>query len=227
MTEAIENLIKALNSIEEKDYETPRTVLSKELKNIHEDSFVTYENNFTAKLNERYAVLSEIKNISEPKDLLRQLQIPKKYIYSDKRDAKIDSGLSAINRELGEVSDEMNELHLIPDFIIHKGQDDFNEENQRLIAEVKTELNLSYKKFLWDFFKLNIYKEKFKFQNACFVAVNIPKTTIEKYLNKYFRSKHYLTENTENFYILVKENFKANVEIIKLWEEKYLSSNIN
>ena len=63
----IENFLKALNDIEEKDYITQRVQLVEEDINVYEDIFSTYENKFVTKLNEKYAILLQLNQIQEPR----------------------------------------------------------------------------------------------------------------------------------------------------------------
>ena len=80
-------------------------------------------------------------------------------------------------------------------------------ENQRLIAEVKTEQNLSYKKFAYDFLKLIIYLNKFNFQNSIFLSVNMPSIIVKEYINRYFKERMYLPDSYDKLYIIIKENY--------------------
>lgn len=214
MNNTISNFLKALNEVERIDYVTQRVTLVDDIININGDTFSTYENNFVTKLNEKYAVLNHIKFIEEPKELVRQFQVPKKYAYSDISDSRIEQSVNDICRILGDDANPIEELYLIPDFIIHKDESDKSPTNQRLIVEAKTELNLSYKKFIWDFFKLNLYLNKFHFQNAIFLSINTPQKAIYNHISNYLKDRLYLPEVYSRLYIITKENFESEADVI-------------
>lgn len=221
MNRTIENFIKSLEQIEESDFTIQRVTLKEDEINVFGDKYSTYENNFVTKLNEKYAILNHIGDIIEPNELIRQFQIPKRFVYSADNDPKIEKCVNEIYKLLGEDADLINELQLIPDFIIHKNQTDKEFESQRLIAEVKTENTLSYKKFVWDFFKLNIYVEKFNFQNGVFLSINTKQASIESFIDNYIQSGLYLTHKTKDVYIIIKENFSSDTMTTPLWEYIY------
>ncbi|MFY1045944.1 hypothetical protein [Chryseobacterium sp. GP-SGM7] len=207
-----------MNKIDERDYNTQRVKLVDENINIYEDTFSTYENNFVTKLNEKYAVLLELGKIDEPRELIHQFQIPKKYAYSSMGEDSIRNSFEKISNIPDDKVDEFKEFYLIPDFIIHQDQKDKSAANQRLIAEVKTENNLSYKKFAYDFLKLIIYLNKFNFQNAIFLSVNMEANIIEEYLQRYFSERMYLPENYNKLHIILKENYEKEPNVFSLQE---------
>ncbi|MFF5379963.1 hypothetical protein [Pedobacter suwonensis] len=140
MNDTISNFLKALNEVERVDYITQRVTLVDDIININGDTFSTYENNFVTKLNEKYAILNHMKLIAEPKELIRQFQIPKKYAYSDISDSRVEKSVNDICSLLGNEANPFEELYLIPDFIIHKDETDKSPMNQRLIVEAKQNL---------------------------------------------------------------------------------------
>lgn len=210
------NFVKALKEIDERDYALANAVIKDDLINIFDDKYTTYENNFVTKLNEKYAILSNQKEIDEPDELIRQFQIPKRFAYSEFGDENIRLAFETIQLVLGKNNEIDEEWITIPDFIIHKDQEDVNSENQRLIAEVKTEKQLSYKKFVWDFFKLNLYLEKLKFQNGIFLTVNCSETIILSHLEAYIRQRIFITTNPEKLFLIIKEDFRRSEIIVNL-----------
>jgi len=212
----IDNFLKALERIEEIHYQTTRVLFQNDKIAINKKVSTTYENNFVTQLNAQYAVLNYANKITEPRELTRQLQIPKKFIFSEHNDMEIEKAAYKIETILDKEADLIEELNLIPDFFIHKDQDDMSTENQRLIAEVKTERELPYKRFLWDFFKLTIYLNKYNFQNALFLCIHTRKDTILKYINQYIKERLYLPKSYSKLYIIIKENFSANPEVFTL-----------
>jgi hypothetical protein len=82
--------------------------------------------------------------------------------------------------------------------------------------EFKTEFNIPLKRFMWDFFKLNLYLEKFNYQIAVFVSINNSKERIKGLLLHYLKENHYQTSRKQNLYILVQENFDSEIEYFSL-----------
>ena len=221
MNKTIDNFLKSLEKVEESDFTISKAILVEEQFNVHEDEYSTYENNFVTKLNEKYAILNEIGIIKEPKELIRQFQIPKKYVYGVDRDIVLERCVDKMILLLGDKVDTVKELSLIPDFIIHKEQDNMDMENQRLIVEVKTEANISYKKFAWDFFKLNIYVEKMKFQNGIFLSINTEIERIEEFIHRYITDKLYIASRPFDIYFIIKKNYSTDAYTLALWEYMY------
>lgn len=222
MNQTVENFIVALNRVKEIDYKTTKVELIVNQINEFGDEFSTYENNFVTKLNEHYAVLTHTNDIQEPHELIRQFQIPKKYVYSDIEDIEIISSVKKIKRLFKE-DHEMTELLLIPDFIIHKDETDKEFKNQRLIAEIKTEQNLNLSKFVWDFLKLNIYIEKFNFQTGIFLGVNFSSDSLQEYVDYYVKNKLFVTKRTDDLYFIVKENYSSKEKVTPLTSIIYLN----
>lgn len=214
----IQNFLKALEKIEERDFLFANAILNDDLINVFDDKYSTYENNFVTKLNEKYAILSDQKKIEEPKELIRQFQIPKRFAYSEFGDEIIKQAFIKIQTVLGKNSEIDEEWITIPDFIIHKNQKDVNSDNQLLIAEVKTEKQLSYKKFVWDFFKLNLYLEKLNFQNGIFLTVNCSKKIILSHLKTYIQQNIFITTNPEKLFLIIKEDFNTKEVVVNLNE---------
>lgn len=204
-SKTINQIVKILNEIDRKDYEVPNE------KNIDDEidafgfRFNTYENNFVTKFNEIYARLEFLGEIPNRLDLQRQLQIPKKYMYTDCRDDKVIKASEKLKNQYGDQVRNHAELETIPDFFIHKDQNDRNPKNQKLIIEFKTEFYLPESRFMWDFFKLNLYLEKYDFQTAVFVCINNSKQRIEDYLFSYLEKNHYQTSKKNKLQIILQE----------------------
>lgn len=220
MNETIANFIAALNLIERIHYEVAHASIQNDNFEILDDKNTTYENNFVAQLNTKYAILEDRNAINEPAELTRQLQFPKTFHYYETVDENFANAVNRIKYLLGRSVAIETELKVFPDFIIHKTQDDIIDENQRLIAEVKTENELQFKSFLWDFFKINLYVEKLNFQNGVFLIVNTKEETVKRYLTEYVKKNLYFTSFSDRIVILVKENYDAEVREIKL--DKFL-----
>lgn len=170
--ETLKGVISVLNKIDRRDFEIPKVNLVSDKLNHFGDLFSTYENNFVAKFNEVYALLEMMGNIPNRIELHRQLQLPKKYIYSDHNDPVVERYYHKLCKKFGEETNGKFEFEVIPDFFIHKDQRDERPENQQLIIEFKTQSVTPINRLMWDFFKLNLYLEKYHYQTACFVCTN-------------------------------------------------------
>jgi hypothetical protein len=212
----IQNLLKALQEIEAPHYLTANVKMVDDICNVFNDHFTTYENNFTSQLSTNYSVLVKTGKINDRQHFLKQLQIPKHYVFSEDRDAEVVSTLEKIKDIRGNHENELSQLLTIPDFIIHKDQENSEMKNQLLIVEVKTEANLSYAKFAWDFFKLNLYLNKFNFQTACFIVVNNTEDKVGSYVSKYITDKLYRAERTKDLFVIAKESYNHRPHIASL-----------
>jgi len=208
----IDRIIKILKHIDRRDYEVPRIKFIIDQINDEDYNFSTYENNFVTKFNEIYAHEELNGTIPDRRELHRQLQIPKRYIYSDFNDPIVERFYYKLQRRYGDEVNGKVEFETIPDFFIHKDQKDINFENQKLIMEFKTEFDIPLKRFFWDFFKLNLYLEKYNYQLACFVCINNPKGRIEDLLLQYLQENHYQTSRKKDLYILIQESYDSEVE---------------
>jgi hypothetical protein len=191
--EIISKIIGVLKLIDRRDYEIFNERFIPDQINDEGYQFSTYENNFVTKFNEVYARQEFAGVIPNRLDLHRQLQIPKRFIYSDCNDPIVERFYNKLQKRFGHEVNGKMEFETIPDFFIHKDQTDKNSENQKLIMEFKTESNLPINRFMWDFFKLNLYLEKFNYQLAIFVSINNSKERIKGLLNQYIKENHYRT----------------------------------
>jgi hypothetical protein len=197
----------ALNAIDRRDYETYRIRSINDQYNVFGDRYTTYENNFVSKFSEEYRDAERLAGINR-KELHRQLQITKRYVFSDYNDPKVEAGYFRLSNDYGDNRDGVLEFDTIPDFFIHKNEHDRLPENQKLIIEFKTERNVPENRFMWDFFKLNVYLEKLNFQTACFVAINNSQDRMKQFLTKYLNN-YYLSNHTDRLYILIKETYES------------------
>ena len=208
----VKNVIKTIKMIDRRDYEVPREVFVPDQINDRGFRFSTYENNFVTKFNEFYAMQELQGEIPNRLDLHRQLQIIKKFIYSEHNDPIVERFYNKLRKNYGEEANGRIEFETIPDFFIHKNQTDKNPENQKLIMEFKTEFHLPSSRFMWDFFKLNLYLEKYNYQLAIFVSINNSRERIENLLNQYLEDNHYQTSRKQDLFILVQENYDSEIE---------------
>ena len=74
-------------------------------------------------------------------------------------------------------------VNVRPDFVIHQShKNDYETEGQKLIIEAKATNDLDKVDFCWDFLKLNVYIEEFKFDNAIYMLINTTKEQIKEIL---------------------------------------------
>ncbi|MCD8739375.1 hypothetical protein LT679_02065 [Mucilaginibacter roseus] len=220
--QSLDNLLKALRRIEEPYYHTPEVRMIDNQLDINVENFITYENNFTSQLLAEYKVLAHLGELKESRPFLRELQILKRFAWSEDPDLGIRAAIERLRAIPEGKEDVVDELKTIPDFIIHKSQGNRERINQQLIAEIKTEAVLSYSRFAWDFFKLNVYLNKFNFQTACFIAINTDLKTVESYIGRYLDENHYYTTRTRDLFVVVKENFQSEIITKSLHKIKFL-----
>ncbi|WP_448698145.1 hypothetical protein ACFGVR_15090 [Mucilaginibacter sp. AW1-3] len=201
--------MRALDAIDEVHYRTAHVKVIDDQLNIFDDHFTTYENNFTGKLESSYAVLTHTKAIDNPRNLIRQLQIPKRYASYATADPLVVATVERLKELTGSDQDKWRELTTIPDFFIHASEFDQNRLNQELIVEVKTEQDLSYPRFAWDFFKLTLYLNMYNFQTAVFLSVNSPQALIDHYIARYLDEGLYQAERPQDLFVIVKEGYSA------------------
>ena len=187
----IEVVKNALNAIDRRDYEIYRVRSISDQYNIFGDRYATYENNFVSKFSEEYSNAEKLAGLADRRELHRQLQITKRYMFSDYNDPKVEAGYFKISNDYGDNRDGNLEFDTIPDFFIHKDEHDRSPQNQKLIIEFKTERNVPENRFMWDFFKLNVYLEKLNFQTACFIILNNTQDRIKQFLIKYLNNYYF------------------------------------
>lgn len=102
-----------------------------------------------------------------------------------------------------------NQLDYSPDLVLHKSQTDSNEENQKLIVEIKAR-NISDEDLAKDIIKLNHYVSSLNFQYAIFITVNTNERTIKEKIRRKFSA---VTANrlSANFKRIIVINYKNRV----------------
>jgi hypothetical protein len=102
-----------------------------------------------------------------------------------------------------------NQLDYSPDLVLHKSQTDSNEENQKLIVEIKAR-NISDEDLAKDIIKLNHYVSSLNFQYAIFISVNTNERTIKQKIRRIFSI---VTANrlSANFKRIIVINYKNRV----------------
>ena len=215
MNEIITDLKKAINSIPVFYYTMPTVSVLNDNLNIDTDETKLYERRFVAQLKSEYDKLINNGSTSNYEQVNTDLEVIKKYIFSDNPDASIVSTYNKLNDKNS--NEAFLSITTIPDFFIHKQQDNFDEIHQKLAVEVKTTAQLDEDNFFSDLFKLNVYVEKSNFQNGVFLVTNNSSTSIKQLAKQYLRQRLYLAPlNKDRIYLFIKPNFNTDIEIIKL-----------
>lgn len=123
-----------------------------------------------------------------------------------------NEGLRKSIRELVPNKEKMR-LRVFPDFYLHESNrsDCINEEEQHLIAEVKTTLRLRKQDFFWDMLKLNLYGEQLQFKNLVFIIYGTKLKRIEKLIKEYVEK--YYSDYISNIYFFVRPSNETRFKI--------------
>jgi len=101
---------------------------------------------------------------------------------------------------------EHEEFYGIPDIVIHAGQDDFQQQNQLFIAELKTTPALAQDQFDVDLFKTAVYHDDLLFSYSAFIIVNVPENDIRAMFRAYQSNGYYLS-GRRGMYIITKNGY--------------------
>lgn len=215
MNEVLKDLYTAINLIEEFYYVMPDVKVENDEISVNDNEFKFYERRFAAQLKSEYDRLICGGITGTYKEVRTDLEVIKKYIYTNHPDHNIENSFS---RLIDKDSYKMfNTITTIPDFFIHKQQDNFDENFQKLIVEIKTTPKLNETDLFFDLFKLNIYVEKYNFQNGVLLIVNNELNKIKKIAKSYLNQNYYIApKNYDRIYLFVKEQFATSIIVIKL-----------
>ena len=118
-----------------------------------------------------------------------------------------------------------NKSETYPDFVLHKGLNDMNSENQFMAIEVKRKNSIDNKKivnedrtsFENDIWKLNLFITNLGFKIGVFIAIDLDVKQIKEKLKKMEKIKEYITlENADRLYFIsVKAMNESTPVIIK------------
>lgn len=98
---------------------------------------------------------------------------------------------------------DTHQLNFAPDLVLHKGQRDSLEQNQKLVIEIKAR-NISDDKLAKDILKLNHYIDALNFQYGIFITVNTDEQVIKEKLKRKFSREATLSResNFKGLFIL-------------------------
>ena len=227
MNTILHDLITALNNIDKKYYELQNVAFNNGILEFDsEENLKNYERRFMIEFTVQYSKLVELDTNEIYNGTQTDFEIPKKYMYSDNSDAKIRNTYERLHNKESK-SDSNSEIMFkyfttIPDFLIHKNQNNFDEEFQKLIIEAKTNPSPSKIEVFKDIFHINIYSEKYNYQNSVILLINYSKNSWLADLRRYLANRYYLasTEKQKKIFVIFKENYEAEPIINSLFELK-------
>lgn len=169
MNSVIEGLKIAIKNIKLFYYEIPNLVYVEDELVNRNNYTTTYERSFISQLKSE---LDLIKNQYFENNKYTQVECPKEFCWGELRDEKIYASyikLESININLAHntIDNLPNKIYNV-DFCIHESQSNHRRQSQLLVLEAKTTNHLTNSMFNNDLFRLNIFVEKYNFQNAVF-----------------------------------------------------------
>ena len=142
----------------------------------------------------------------------------------------LDSGSDEFKKEYVKIKKKINPKvepsnYIFPDFLIHESHSteraEWTNEKQHIIIEAKTKILSDKKMFFLDFLKLNFYLGELNFENAIYIIVRTPLSTIKEYLSKYEKEVKYLhAERLESMYFFIQETLESEPKIYSITSKK-------
>ncbi len=215
MNEILFDLKNAVNSIPDFYYTMPTVSILNDNLDIDNEEIKYYERRFVAQLKSEYDKLIKEGSTGNYEEVNTDFEVIKRYIYTDNPDKSIE----ATYKKLSNKNDNktFQTITTIPDFFIHKQQDNREEAFQKLAVEAKTTDQLNEDDFFLDLFKLNVYVEKYNFQNGVYLIANNNSNTVKQLAKSYLRQRFYLAPNNKDrIYLFIKPNYNSDIETFKL-----------
>ncbi|MBP7808636.1 MAG: hypothetical protein KA163_05050 [Bacteroidia bacterium] len=208
MTKELELIVNCLDNINPKYFSEEITFKKNDV--IHKTGGLrSNESTFVSQLIAKIESVFTSNNMHI--DKFYQTDQPKQLIFNS---LKFNENYSrTFNALFNPSEEEHNEFYKVPDIVIHAGPNDDKEHNQIFLAEVKTSFALSQKLFDIDFFKVNLYHEELKWQNAAFIIINLDLQKIRTRLVAYKRNRYYQSRRP-GIYILAKPSSDSPTEVI-------------
>lgn len=211
MEDILIDLAIAICDINRFYYSVPKVDCENETICVNNEDIRVYERRFVAEMKSKFdmniANNQAISNCYVQK--YTDFELPKTVIGDERLSSIYNSitGKAIVN------------IETIPDFIIHKSQNNYDEENQILVVEVKTNPQTSPKDLYLDWFKSCIYVEKFNYQVSVSLVVNQPVEKVEEKAKEYIETYKYLPEKCiERVWLFIKPSYDANLTMVKLSE---------
>jgi len=215
--ETLNDVVKALNQIGERFYSLPNHYfLDGEIKKT--ESFKELELRFMNEFSTRFSNL--IQNETSYQRLEYDFEIPKKFMWSGQENLEIRKTFIELSENPKKEVDMLSYFTTYPDFLVHAGQDNTNEENQKLIIEAKVNQNTRKGEIFKDIFHTFIYSNEYNFQCSIMLLVHFDEEKWVNLLNEYV-SKGYYTgkkENLKKIFVVFKKTYDAIENIFSLYE---------
>ena len=116
-----------------------------------------------------------------------------------------------------------DQIHVFPDFLIHDfnsfDSDKVSRETQHLIMEAKT-TKITDEKYFWlDFLKLNFYIEKLQFDNAVYLILGTPLSSINTYIQNYMNKIRVTCgDEIHHLFFIIQETLKSEPQLYQIKE---------
>lgn len=218
MNQIITDVVKALNKVEHKYYSLPTAVFNDNYNSLETaEKCKPYERRFMMEFAAQYRVIINNKpNFYVSTD--QDFEIPKQFMFSDHSDDLIRETWQELNKKSNGKVDMIKYFTTYPDFLIHKSQDDRTPNNQKLILEAKVNPSPDKYEIFKDIFHINIYSEKYLFQNNVILLVNLTKDKWISFYNEYKSNKYFSasSERLNYIYAIFKKSFDSSPSILPL-----------
>lgn len=215
MNTILTDLIKAVSNIPKQYYETPDIYYKNGTLKKDSEELKNYERRFMIQFSIQYSKILDNDTNHIYTGSQTDFEIPKKYMYSSESDERIRDTFEKLNKK--ESKSNLNSeimfkyFTTVPDFLIHKGQENNENEFQKLIIEAKTNPQPSKVEIFKDIFHINIYAEKYSYQNCVILLIHYPKKKWLADFRSYLANQYYLAsiQKQKNIFIVFKESFES------------------
>ena len=85
---------------------------------------------------------------------------------------------------------------------------------QNMILELRADIKISWSKFDWDFFKLNLFVEQYGYTNGFYLLVNQQAEAVRKKIEDYYSQNLYSSYNAGNIYFILKKDYDSEIVIL-------------
>ncbi|MDT0676473.1 hypothetical protein [Autumnicola musiva] len=223
MNTPLSDLITALDNIDRKYYQMQNVAFKNGILEFDSDEELkSYERRFMMEFAVQYSKIFVTDADEIYKGTQRDFEIPKKFMYYRVPDITIKETFERLSKKeykKNSSSEVMSQYFTtIPDFLIHKSQNNSNEKFQKLIVEAKTNPNPSKVEIFKDIFHINIYAEKYNYQNSVILLINYTKEKWLADLRSYLANRYYLAsvQNQHRIFVVFKENYEMEPTINSL-----------
>ena len=169
-----------------------------------------YERRFVAELKSQFdQIIEEGRIMSNYDERYTDFELPKRI--------KTDNEILSIYIKIRGTNEHKSEIKTIPDFFIHKEQENMKTENQLLVVEVKTALNIHPTELFMDWFKSCVYVKYFNYQVAVSLILNNSVDKVKSKVKEYFDEINYLPEECiDKVWLFIKPGYNEGLTMIKL-----------